>query len=88
MFSAYSAAFWRRLCPSPPVGPEDFFNLLSPPPFPHPYKCVSRTPILCVLAETPICPARSSQTQGGDNPSPGEEPLAHASSCLHPGREE
>lgn len=84
MFSAYSAAFWRQLCPSPPVGPEDFCNLLSPP-FPHPYKCVSRTPI--VLAEAPICPARSSQTEGGDSPSPGEEPLAHASSCLHPRRE-
>lgn len=57
------------------------------PSFPHPYKCVSRTPILCVLAEAPVCPVCSSQTEGGDSPSPGEEPLAHVSSRLHPRRE-
>lgn len=82
MFSAYSAAFRRWLPPSLPLSPQDF----SVPP--RPRKCVCRTPpapySVC-RRTSPAAPCAAPGTEGGGSPSPGEEPSAYASSCLHPG---
>lgn len=55
---------------------------------PHPHECVSRTPTPYSVCRwtSPDAPRVAPGIEGGGSPSPAEEPPAHASSLLHPGR--
>lgn len=73
--------FGDGCAPAPPVGPENFRNLLSPP---RPHQCVSKppAPYLVIWLKRPPAPRAAPGTEGGDGPVPTPAPA-----CT-PGREE
>lgn len=73
--------FGDGCAPAPPVGPENFRNLLSPP---RPHQCVSKppAPYLVIWLKRPPAPCAAPGTEGGDGPVPTPAPA-----CT-PGREE